>query len=376
MKILFIEPYYSGSHKQWIDSYKKYSKHNIDLLTLPGRYWKWRMHGGAITIANQFMKNNIYYDLIVSSDMLNLPVFISLCNQKLRDTKIITYFHENQMSYPKSINDQDKELKRDLNYSFINYSTALSSYANLFNSNYHLNNYFEELVKYLNKMPDFTNKKTINEIKNKSYVLHLGCDLSKFDSINNHNNKYPSILWNHRWEYDKNPELFFKTLYKLKDKGIKFSLIVLGEKFKVYPKIFNEAKEKLQKEILHFGYCESFKEYSKWLFKSDIIPITSYQDFFGISIVESVYCNTIPLLPDRLSYPEIFDKKTNEEIFYQSNEDLYSKLENLILKFNNYKDNIPKFKKLVSEFDWDIMKDKYDELFIKILKNHTIKKGF
>ena len=63
MKILFIEPYYSGSHKQWIDSYKKYSKHSIDLLTLPGRYWKWRMHGGAITIANEFMKNNICYDL-------------------------------------------------------------------------------------------------------------------------------------------------------------------------------------------------------------------------------------------------------------------------------------------------------------------------
>ena len=366
MKILFIEPYYSGSHKQWIDSYKKYSKHSIDLLTLPGRYWKWRMHGGAITIANEFMKNNVYYDLIISSDMFNLPVFISLCNKKLSDTKIITYFHENQMSYPKSIKDTDKKLKRDLHYSFINYSTALASNINLFNSKYHFSNYFDELKKYLNKMPDFSNKKTISEIQNKSHVLHLGCDLSRFNFKNNHNNKYPSILWNHRWEYDKNPELFFKTLYKIKDKGINFSLIIVGEKFKIYPKIFDEAKEKLKEEILHFGYCDSFEEYSKWLSKSDIIPITSNQDFFGISAIEAAYCRAYPLLPNRLSYPEIFDKKSNEELFYDSDDAFYPKLLNTILKFSQLKKDISKYKKLVTRFDWSIMKDKYDKLFAKI----------
>ena len=26
LNILYIEPFYSGSHKQWIDAYKKYSK--------------------------------------------------------------------------------------------------------------------------------------------------------------------------------------------------------------------------------------------------------------------------------------------------------------------------------------------------------------
>ena len=57
MKILYVEPYYAGSHRQWIDSYKDYSKHEIDILSLPGKKWKWRMHGGAITLANKFLES-------------------------------------------------------------------------------------------------------------------------------------------------------------------------------------------------------------------------------------------------------------------------------------------------------------------------------
>ena len=54
MKILIIEPYFTGSHKKWAQEFQKHSKHDIDFLTLPGRYWKWRMHGGAITLAQKF----------------------------------------------------------------------------------------------------------------------------------------------------------------------------------------------------------------------------------------------------------------------------------------------------------------------------------
>lgn len=51
MRILLIEPYYGGSHKAWADGLWHYSRHHIDLLTLPAQFWKWRMQGGAITLA-------------------------------------------------------------------------------------------------------------------------------------------------------------------------------------------------------------------------------------------------------------------------------------------------------------------------------------
>ena len=58
INILLIEPYYTGSHKNWADELQKYSSHNIKLLTLSGSFWKWRMHGGAITLAKKFDKLN------------------------------------------------------------------------------------------------------------------------------------------------------------------------------------------------------------------------------------------------------------------------------------------------------------------------------
>ena len=56
-----------------------------------------------------------------SSNYMNLPLFKSLVSEKINKTKCITYFHENQISYPKSKYDSDTKLNRDLHYSFINY---------------------------------------------------------------------------------------------------------------------------------------------------------------------------------------------------------------------------------------------------------------
>ena len=42
-------------------------------------------------------------------------------------------------------------------------------------------------------------------------------DLSKFDKYKTSAKREPLILWNHRWEYDKNPEPFFQSLFRLKD---------------------------------------------------------------------------------------------------------------------------------------------------------------
>ena len=105
MKILIIEPYFEGSHKSWTLEFQKFSNHTIELLTLPGRHWKWRMHGGAITLAQQYNNLDFKPDAILTSDMLNLPLFKSIA--KTDKIPIIMYFHENQITYPWSPNDRD-----------------------------------------------------------------------------------------------------------------------------------------------------------------------------------------------------------------------------------------------------------------------------
>jgi hypothetical protein len=50
MKILLIEPYHTGSHAAWASGFATHSRHFVSTLTLPGRFWKWRMHGAAVTL--------------------------------------------------------------------------------------------------------------------------------------------------------------------------------------------------------------------------------------------------------------------------------------------------------------------------------------
>ena len=62
MNIVLIEPFFTGSHKQWALGYKKYSKYNVEILSLKGIFWKWRMHGGALTLSkmfNEYLKKSI-----------------------------------------------------------------------------------------------------------------------------------------------------------------------------------------------------------------------------------------------------------------------------------------------------------------------------
>ena len=157
-------------------------------------------------------------------------------------------------------------------------------------------------------------------IKSKSKTLHLGIDLKKFDSHKPKEvkNTEPLILWNHRWEHDKNPNDFIDLIDNLNRKKLDFKCILLGQNNEKKSGYFDEFINRFPERIFHAGYCESFKEYASLLWKADICPITSIQDFFGISIAEAAYCNTQLLLPNRLAYPEIYKK--DKSLFYNTHE--------------------------------------------------------
>ena len=365
MKILIVEPYFEGSHKKWSLDFQKFSSHTFELLTLPGRHWKWRMHGGAITLAQKYNKIDFKPDLILASDMLNLPLFKSIA--KTKETPIIMYFHENQITYPWSPNDRDISKGRDHHYGFINYSSALVSDYNLFNSDFHRNSFTGALKNFLSNFPDFNDYNNIEIIKDKSRTLYLGLDLKKFDSYHSKkNNKKPTILWNHRWEHDKNPDDFIGMVNYLDKKDLEFECILLGKNKQKKSGYFDTFINRFPNRILHAGYCETFEEYASLIWKADICPVTSIQDFFGISIAEAVYCNTYPLLPDRLAYPEIYKKNNNSHLFYNGKNDLYNKAEMLINENNFNSKSIPK--DLIQVFDWSSIIDKYDQIFASFIR--------
>lgn len=363
MNILIIEPYNSGSHAAWAKGYQSYSRHDVDILGMEGRYWKWRMHGGAVTLAKRFMEGGFKPDLIFASDMLDLSTFLALTRSRTAAIPTALYFHENQLSYPWSPDDRDVLHKRDSHYGFINYSSSLAADRLFFNSAYHMESFLDEVWRLLKNFPDYNELDTVKDMRNKSNVLHLGLDLKRLDEHRPESIKKgekPLLLWNHRWEYDKNPADFFRALYLLAEKGLEFELAILGENFRKKPAEFEEARERLGDKIVQFGYAEDFSSYASLLWKADIMPVTSNQDFFGGSVVEGIYCNNLPLLPKRLAYPEHIPEEFQEEFFYEDFGDLVNRLERAIINIDETRSkDVSRF---VRGYRWEEMAPRYDNL--------------
>ena len=362
MKILFVEPFYTGSHQQWMEGYRQFSGHELRVLSLPGRHWKWRMYGGAVALAEQFLQLQFQPDVIIASDMLDLGTFLALTRTKSAATPCYLYFHENQITYPWSPQDKDVQLKRNNQYGFINYTSALAADRVFFNSEYHRTSFIQALPNFLKQFPDHKGIHNVECIKNKSSVLPLGMHLQRLDHCKCATaNAKPIVLWNHRWEYDKNPDLFFETLFRIDRSGIDFELVVLGESFQKTPPIFKEAQHILGDKIIHFGYAANFEDYANWLWKADVLPVTSNQDFFGISAVEGMYAGCYPLVPNRLAFPSHLPWQLREEFVYDTDEAFYLKLKAILSRKNLI---VPEeIRNFVAQYDWSVMAPIYDKTF-------------
>jgi glycosyltransferase involved in cell wall biosynthesis len=342
--IAFLEPYYAGSHRYFADKFVKLF--DADLFTLPGRHWKWRMHGASIKFADMIKASGKNYDTIVVSSLADAALLRSLLVDYSPKMRIITYFHENQLVYPWSKDDKGPEKRKDLHYGFINFTSALASNKVVFNSKFNQDSFLGALESFLKSFPDKQPIDKIEEIRNKSTAIHPGIEVPEIKEKTA--NDIPVILWNHRWEFDKDPDEFFNTLIELID-SYDFKVIVCGEERKNAPAIFQKAREILADRIIHFGFAKDRKTYFELLEKCDIAPVTAKHEFFGLSVLEAAASGVIPVLPKRLSYPELFPQQDFTELFYADGK-LKQKLEQVL---RNYRSFDTKFIKRSRDFSWD-----------------------
>lgn len=295
---------------------------------------------------------NEEFSAVFCSSFVDVATLRSLVPSHIGQLPFYTYFHENQFVYPVR-----KEDERDFHFGLTNLTTALSSDRIAFNTMYNLQTFIAGVKQILKICPDMKLGNAIERIMEKSTILYPGVDFSEIDRTAERNDsqvKVPVIIWNHRWEHDKNPKLFFRTLFNLDALDIDFRLILLGQSFKKYPAIFSEAQEKLQHKILHSGYVDSRKEYARFLKMGDIVVSTSRHEFYGIAVIEAVRAGCYPLLPQRLSYPELFPAA----YLYEENR-FAEKLATLLQSAPRLaKSNA---KKLTQHFSWDVMKAKYEK---------------
>ncbi len=364
MNILALEPYYGGSHKAFLDGWSSRSRHEWTILKLPASKWKWRMRHAAITFAEDVaerLEHGQSWDLLFCSDMLNLAEFKGLVDERVRRLPSVAYFHENQLTYP------DRYPREwDRHFAITNFTTCLAATQVWFNSEFHRQSFLTALPKFLRRMPDYRPLDAADTIHAKLSVRHPGVE--EFAARPPRPDGPIRILWAARWEHDKGPDSFFEALRILKKDSVGFRLNVIGEQFEEAPEVFTWAREFFSGEIVRWGWQATREEYVAALQESDVIVSTAEHEFFGISVVEAIAAGVYPLLPRRLSYPEILKSGTDDEadaFFYDgSTQDLAAQLAHLAKRIEQsqlWRDHPDRLHELIKRFYWRNLVDQFDD---------------
>jgi glycosyltransferase involved in cell wall biosynthesis len=328
---------------------------------MPARFWKWRMQGGSVTLAEQSLARALRADAILASDMVNVPAFLALTRPAFSHAPVALYMHENQLTYPTPPGE-----KRDLTYGMINWLSMLAADRVFFNSRYHLDEWFGELPRLLKHFPEYTHVERIAEVQDRSEVLPVGCDLQRLavaEDVDHAGDGGPAvILWNQRWEYDKAPETFFRALYALADEGLDYRAILAGKCHRQSAGEFDAARHQLGDRVIHYGYA-SETDYAALLTQADVVVSTAIHEFFGVAVIEAIHCGCFPVLPRGLSYPEIIPSHHHDRCLYDDFEGLLSRLRWALANPARARRAAGELRLGLARYDWAQVAPRYDAAF-------------
>jgi hypothetical protein len=89
-------------------------------------------------------------------------------------------------------------------------------------------------------------------------------------------------------------------------------------------------------------------------------------------VCEAIASGCFPLLPAKLSYPELLPGNMLEQCLYASEDELVQKLEAKLLEFPFAVDQ--GLQKKVLKFDWRVQAPVYDKIFEDLVRKNTLEK--
>jgi glycosyltransferase involved in cell wall biosynthesis len=132
------------------------------------------------------------------------------------------------------------------------------------------------------------------------------------------------------------------------------------------PEAFKRVREKFTDKIVQFGYVTSRTAYEAWLKRGAVVISTAMQENFGMAVIEAMIMGCLPLLPDRLSYPEILPQAFHEHFLYQGRRDLAEKLFLIISNYQHYEIIRNRLARAMRSFLWEKVASRYDRLLERL----------
>jgi glycosyltransferase involved in cell wall biosynthesis len=283
-------------------------------LALPPRYFSWRIRGNSLSWA--FSSRRVLaqgYDLVVATSQVDLSALRGFV-PALASTPTLLYCHENQFAYPVS-----DAAHASLEPKIVNLYSALCADMLVFNSAWNQRSFFDGVEELLRRLPDQVPRGLVERLRTLSRVLPVPIELKRPATAPQH--AVPlgrkagarlQVVWNHRWEYDKGPEILLAAVAACIRKQLPVTFHIAGQQFKNQPSQLRQlgALLRLNPDYLgNWGAVPSRQDYEGLLEVADIVLSTALHEFQGLAVMEAAAHGCWPLVPDRLSYPQLFARR-------------------------------------------------------------------
>lgn len=299
MRVLLLSAYHGASHKYWCEGLMA-ALPQIDwtLKTQPARHFSWRVRSsGWLWGLSDDPDFNQPYDLVIATSLSGLAGLKALC-PALAHTPLWVYFHENQFAYPRS---ESQSADHQIGWQFLSLQNALCADWISFNTEFNRNTFLAGARKLLRRFPEKLPGKPLNRIESHSDVLPVPLT-ERFAALAGQPKEADLIVWNHRWEWDKQPERFLAALLRLRRAGVAFRLAMLGSGGGRY-RDFTAQRDALGDAVVHWGEAND-DDYRQWLGRAGIGVSTAIHDFQGLAMLELAQAGARVVVPRRLAYPE------------------------------------------------------------------------
>ncbi|MDP6968336.1 MAG: DUF3524 domain-containing protein, partial [Gammaproteobacteria bacterium] len=270
MRILLLSAYDADSHAYWRQQLVSgLPDYDWTQLVLPGRYFNWRIRGNSLQWALTERRTlEQHFDLIIATSMVDLSALKGMV-PNLASIPSMVYFHENQFAYP-------VQKEGYLEPMMVNLYSAVCATHIVFNSAYNRDSFLQGVESLLHRLPEKLPASLIANLAAKTTLLPVPVSLqSKPAQWVRSKAEVPQLVWNHRWEYDKGPELLLASLRELKRRGIKFNLHLLGQQFRQQPEALVTLQQEFAACLGHTGYIDSRMEYEALLQQADYVLSTA-----------------------------------------------------------------------------------------------------
>ncbi len=364
--ILYADSHYEGAHRDWIDSYTARSQHHFTRLTMPGGDWRWRIQGGAIHLANQFLARRgtlAPIDLVLLNGMVSVPVFLACTRPYLDTLPVAIYIQENQLNYP-------QEGFIWSNGAIVQVTSAYIADRVLFNGPYLKDDFLRSLKVFLDERGDYTDD-ILERVAAKCGILLRGINLKdRFgDPVLDPPppQKPVTFLWNHRWAYEKGIDDFAIALRQLHAEQIPFQVILAGHPWD-RAELVESLLQELGERVILSGLLEG-QNYGDALRKADVMVACSKNEPLGVSMIEAIYMGCLPLLPARGSFPTLLPSEHHDLLYDGSVEQLIDRMRMLALNPAAR----PGLAAIAAAYDWSNVTRQYDQTFDNLTENMRLR---